>query len=52
MDSRTAVPAVNFVAGLAGRDIPRGTNAEMYQKLERAADGGAYQDMEMVDMRW
>lgn len=48
----TAVPAVNFVAGLAGRDIPRGTIAEMYQKLERAADGGAYQDMEMVDMRW
>lgn len=48
----TGVPAVNFVAGLAGRDIPRGTVAEMYRKLERAAGGDVYQDMEMVDMRW
>ena len=46
------VPALNFIAGLAGRDIPRGTIAEMYGKLERAANGGAFSDMEMVDMRW
>ena len=47
-----SVPAVNFVAGIAGRDIPRPTIRRMYEKLLKAAAGEPVEPMEMVDVRW
>ena len=46
------VPAVNFIAGLAGRDIPRPTIRGLYDKLLKAAAGEPAEPMEMVDVRW
>ena len=46
------VPAVNFIAGLAGRDIPRPTIRGLYDKLLKAVAGEPAEPMEMVDVRW
>ena len=46
------VPAINFIAGLAGRDIPRPSIRRMYETLEAMAGGAPFEPMEMVDVRW
>ena len=46
------VPAVNFIAGLAGIDIPRPTIRGLYDKLLKAVAGEPAEPMEMVDVRW
>lgn len=50
--SSVRVPALNFIAGIAGRDIPRPTIRGMYEKLLKAAAGEPAAPMEMVDVRW
>jgi len=48
----TGVPALNFVAGLAGRDIHRDAIRAMFEKVERAANGEEMPHMEFIDTRW
>ena len=48
----TGVPALNFIAGLAGRDIHRDAIRTMFEKVERAASGEEMPHMEFIDTRW
>jgi len=48
----TGVPALNFIAGLAGRDIHRDAIRTMFEKVERAANGEELPHMEFIDTRW
>jgi pyruvate ferredoxin oxidoreductase alpha subunit len=52
--SRSGHPlhAVNFIAGLAGRDITRQTIRTMYERLFRAADGEPVEALEFMNVRW
>ena len=50
--SEAYVPVINFVAGIAGRDIPRPTIRGMYGKLLKTAAGEPAEPVEMVDVRW
>lgn len=50
--ARNRVPVLNFVAGLAGRDIPRERIEGLYDRLRHAAAGEPYQEMELIDTRW
>lgn len=45
-------PAVNFIAGLGGRDISADTIRQMYDRLMRAAAGEPVETMEFIDARW
>lgn len=46
------VKVVNFIAGIAGRDIPPESIANMYGSLEKAAAGKDVSDIEYMDVRW
>ncbi len=46
------IPVLNFVCGLAGQDITREDLAGMFAKVEAAAEGKPYLDMEMTGARW
>ncbi len=46
------VTAVNFIAGLAGRDITRDTIRAMYDRILRAARGETAELAEFMDLRW
>jgi pyruvate ferredoxin oxidoreductase alpha subunit len=46
------VPAINFIAGLAGRDITRESIRAMFEKVTGAAGGQVQPDLQFVDTRW
>jgi len=50
--SGKGIAAVNFIAGIAGRDITRSTIRSMYARLLAAADGKDVQPVEYMDTRW
>lgn len=43
---------INFIAGIAGRDITRDTIKTMYSSLLRAAAGNDEKDVQYMDIRW
>ena len=46
------VRAVNFIAGLAGRDITRGTIKEMFDDVMKAAHAETFEPMKFMNVRW
>ncbi len=44
--------AINFIAGIAGRDITKELIEEMYQKLIRLTQGKLEKGLQFVGMRW
>ena len=46
------VKVINFIAGIAGRDIPPESICKMYGSLQKAADGKDVADVEYMDVRW
>jgi len=46
------VKAVNFIAGIAGRDITRDTIKTMFASLEKAAAGEHVEEVQYMDLRW
>ncbi len=49
---KAGIPALNFIAGIAGRDITPKTIRTMYEKLQNAASGGEEKEVQFMDMRW
>ena len=43
---------INFIAGIAGRDITKENIADMYDKLFRLAQGKDEKEMQFIGLRW
>lgn len=50
--SRQPFTAIDFIAGIAGRDITRNTIRQMYQSLENSFHKQDYEPVQYLDMRW
>ena len=50
--AHAGTPAVNFIAGIAGRDITKNTIRKMFDTLGSASSGNAEKDVQFMDMRW
>ena len=46
------VPTVNFVCGLAGRDITHQHIRKMFDEVRKCADGGKFDALMFSDLRW
>lgn len=47
-----AVPTINFIAGLSGRDVTKENIEAMYRKVMNLANGQEEQDIQFVGLRW
>ncbi len=43
---------INFIAGIAGRDITKENLEDMYNKLFRFAQGKDEKEMQFIGLRW
>ncbi|HSR09853.1 MAG TPA: transketolase C-terminal domain-containing protein [Thermodesulfobacteriota bacterium] len=52
VNSGTPPPVINFIAGIAGRDITKEHIEEMYNRLFTVSRGGSQEELQFVGMRW
>ena len=48
----TCPKVINFIAGIAGRDITKESLEDMYNKLFRFAQGEDEKEMQFIGLRW